>query len=162
MTKLLSKGRYEAYIAETADDLKDTQSLRADAFRNGAPDADDYDASCTHVLVRAVACGTLVCCFRMMPLQSGAEINRSYSAQYYGLNGLSQYPGSMVEMGRFCIHPDWQDPDILRVAWGAMTLYVDNTGVEMLFGCSSFIGVDAEAFADAFALLNARHIAPKR
>ena len=40
------------------------------------------------------------------------------------------------------------DADILRVAWGAMTSFVDETGVELLFGCSSFYGVDAEEYAD--------------
>ena len=43
-------------------------------------------------------------------------------------------------MGRFCIAPGARDPDILRVAWGAMTRFVDEEGVEMLFGCSSFHG----------------------
>jgi len=65
-------------------------------------------------------------------------------------------------LGRFCIHPEWQDPDILRVAWAAMTGYVDWEGVELLFGCSSFQGTDGYEFADAFALLKARHLAPER
>ena len=68
----------------------------------------------------------------------------------------------MVEMGRFCIEPGVTDPDILRVAWGAMTKFVDDEGVEMLFGCSSFIGTDPESYLDAFAMLKDRHIAPKR
>ena len=68
----------------------------------------------------------------------------------------------MVEMGRFCIAPGVSDPDILRVAWGAMARFVDEEGVEMLFGCSSFHGTDAQSYADAFAMLRARHLAPKR
>jgi putative hemolysin len=65
-------------------------------------------------------------------------------------------------MGRFCIHPDWSDPDILRVAWGAMAQFVDEEDVELLFGCSSFVGVDTKAYLDAFAMLKERHLAPKR
>ena len=68
----------------------------------------------------------------------------------------------MVEMGRFCVEPGVLDPDILRVAWAAMTRYVDETGTDMLFGCSSFQGCDAEAYHDAFAMLRDRHLAPKR
>jgi putative hemolysin len=68
----------------------------------------------------------------------------------------------MVEMGRFCIAPEWSDPDILRVAWGAMTAYVDREGVEMLLGCSSFIGTEPGQYLDAFAMLRERHLAPKR
>lgn len=68
----------------------------------------------------------------------------------------------MVEVGRFCVHPEWKDPDILRVAWGALTRYVDETGVGMLFGCSSFMGTDTAPYEDSFAMLRERHLAPKR
>ncbi|NKX45832.1 GNAT family N-acetyltransferase [Roseicyclus persicicus] len=161
----LAKGRYRARLADGAEDVAAAQRLRTLAFRGpGADrlDADAFDAACTHVLVEDIRSGTLVCCFRLLPLPSGAEIGRSYSAQFYELSALAGFDGPMVEMGRFCIHPDWRDPDILRVAWGAMTAWVDAEGVEMLFGCSSFHGTEARDYYDAFALLRDRHIAPKR
>ena len=114
------------------------------------------------MLVEESKTGALVCCFRLMPLATGKEIGQSYSAQYYELSALEHFNGPMVEMGRFCIHPAFKDPDILRVAWGAMTQYVDDEGVEMLFGCSSFKGTEADEYMDAFALLKERHLAPKR
>ena len=116
---------------------------------------------CTHILIRRVSDNALVCCFRMMPL-SGAEISRSYSAQYYALAALAAYDGKLVEMGRFCIDPECQHPDILRVAWAALTEYVDAHGVQLLFGCSSFAGTETAEYLDAFAMLKARHLAPKR
>ena len=158
----LRRGRDAARFAETESDLRRAQHLRHLAFRArrglGAEDetsldADEFDGDCRHVLVEETASGTLVCCFRLLPLLGGAEVGRSYSAQYYDLEKLRDFKGKMVETGRFCIHPDWHDPDILRVAWGAMTRYVDEEGVEMLFGCSSFAGVQAEGYRDAFALL---------
>ncbi|WP_040606926.1 GNAT family N-acetyltransferase [Oceanicola sp. S124] len=160
----LKKGRYAARIAVTPEDIEAAQRLRALCFLGSAdlPDADRFDQVCAHILVEDQRDGTLVCCFRMLPLAAGAEISRSYSAQYYELSGLESFEGPMVEMGRFCIHPERRDPDILRVAWGAMTAYVDRNGVEMLFGCSSFKGTDAEAYLDAFAMLKERHLAPKR
>ena len=97
-----------------------------------------------------------------MPLNDGSEIGKTYSAQYYELSALRSFTGPMVEMGRFCIDPEISDPDVLRVAWGAMTRYVDEEGVEMLFGCSSFHGTDTQAYLDAFAMLKERHLAPKR
>ncbi|ANB35265.1 ornithine-acyl-ACP acyltransferase [Rhodovulum sulfidophilum] len=163
----LRKGRYAARLAETPADILAAQRLRYRAFRaTGAhpegTDADAFDRLCRHVLVEETRGGTLVCCFRLLPLKGGAEIGQSYSAQYYELSALAAFDGPMVEMGRFCIHPDWRDPDILRVAWGAMTRFVDEEGVEMLFGCSSFRGTEAETYMDAFALLQDRHLAPKR
>ena len=161
----LRKGRYGARMAEGAADLRAAQDLRTLSFRGAGSavlDADAFDAECRHVLVEEARSGALVCTFRLMPLGTGAEIGRSYSAQYYELSALESFAGPMVEMGRFCIHPDWKDPDILRVAWGAMTRFVDDEGVELLFGCSSFQGTEAEAYMDAFALLKERHLAPKR
>jgi putative hemolysin len=159
----LRRGRYAARFAETDDDVARAQSLRHLCFRGGpGQDADRFDAICRHVLVEETRTATLVCCFRLLPLDSGCEIGRSYSAQYYDLDALSAYPGPMVEMGRFCIHPDRRDADILRVAWGAMTRYVDAAGIQMLFGCSSFRGTEAEAYLDAFAVLGESHLAPRR
>ena len=168
----LRKGRHVARFAETGDDVRRAQELRHLAFiarragpapRDGDRDADPFDADCRHLLVEDRATGRLVCCFRLMPLTDGSEIGRSYAAQYYELSALAGYPGRMAEMGRFCIHPDHaQDPDILRVAWAALTRLVDQEGVEMLFGCSSFMGTEAAAYRDAFALLRERHLAPRR
>ena len=163
----LRKGRYEAATATSADEIAEAQRLRWLCFvgrgRDGPPDArdaDDYD--CTHVLIRDIASGRLVACFRMLTLSGGAEIGDSYSARYYNLSRLHDFTGRMVEIGRFCIHPEWHDPDILRLAWGALAQHVDRQGVEMLFGCSSFMGTDTHGYEDAFAMLRERHLAPKR
>lgn len=161
--------RYRARIAQGAADVAAAQRLRCRAFSGpdapetgGARDADTFDDICTHFLVEEVQSDRLVCCFRMLPLTHGGEIARSYSAQFYELSALQSFAGPMVEMGRFCLHPQEHDPDILRVAWGAMTRHVDQHGVKMLFGCSSFKGTDSAAYLDAFAMLKDRHLAPRR
>jgi putative hemolysin len=163
---LFSKGRYTARVAETAADIRTAQHLRYRAFMDGRDPAgleqDAFDSVCTHILIEQTATGRAVCCFRILPLSHGAEIGRSYSAQFYELSALERFDGPMVEMGRFCIDPDEGDPDILRVAWAALTRYVDDNRVEMLFGCSSFKGTDAETYLDAFAMLKERHLAPRR
>lgn len=159
---LLRKGRYAARLATTADDLSAARALRTRAFATAEPDADGFDAQCSHVLVRDETDGALVCCFRMQMLDGGADIARSYSAQFYDLSALAGFEGRMVELGRFCIHPERSDADILRVAWGAMTAFVDAHDVQMLFGCSSFAGTETARYLDAFAMLKARHLAPHR
>ena len=169
---MLTTGKYRARVARTPEDVAACQRLRHLAFieerglapRPGAAplDADEFDPACHHMMIEETRGATLVCCFRMLPLADGREIGRSYSARHYELDNLAGFPGRMVEMGRFCIRPGHRDPDILRTAWGAMTDYVEGEGVELLFGCSSFHGVDAEKYADAFALLKEKHLAPKR
>lgn len=158
----LKKGRYAVREAHTDQDIRSAQALRARCFGLDQPaDIDAFDAECTHILIHSEADGRLACCFRMMPM-TGAEISQSYAAQYYELSALEAYDGKMVEMGRFCVDPELGDADILRVAWGAMAAYVDANAVGLLFGCSSFAGTETTDYLDAFAMLKARHLAPKR
>lgn len=163
------KGRYIARLATSDEDLRAAQRLRWLCFvgrKQGVDpdqlDADQLDNEFQHMLVEDTITGQLVCCFRFLKLSEGAEISRSYSAQFYNLSALESFDGPMVEMGRFCIHPEIHDPDVLRIAWAAMTRFVDEAGIEMLFGCSSFIGTEPEAHTEAFAMLKERHLAPPR
>ena len=161
----LQKGKYVSRLAQSTADIAAAQHLRYLAFglQDGSGlDSDAFDSSCEHFLIEERVSGTLVCCFRIMHLQGGGEIEKSYSAQYYELSALHSFDGKLVEMGRFCVHPDVKDPDVLRVAWGAMTKYVDENGVDLLFGCASFPGTDARTYADAFAMLRDNHLAPER
>ncbi|WP_347137838.1 GNAT family N-acyltransferase [Paracoccus sp. SSK6] len=166
----LRKGRYLARLAETPGDLRAAQRLRWQCFvaRNGATgdgaplDADALDAHCRHMLVEDTATGRLACCFRFLPLAGGDEIARSYSAQFYDLSALEAFDAPLLEVGRFCVHPGLRDPDIIRTAWAALTRLVGDTGAQMLFGCSSFTGTEPADHAEAFAMLRARHLAPRR
>lgn len=155
--------RYRARLGATDADLAAAQALRHQAFR-GTPgrDCDVFDAKCRHMLIENAESGELVATFRLMTLRSGAEIAETYSAQYYELEGLKSFDAPMIELGRFCVLPGLNDPDILRTAWGALAALVDREGVEMLIGCSSFQGTDQRRYADAFAMLRDKHLAPKR
>ena len=162
----VQKGRYVARFADGQTDVEAAQRLRYLAFSPAVPtldglDADSFDPLCSHVLVEETASGRLVCCFRILPFRNGAEIYRSYSAQHYEISGLSSFSGRLVEMGRFCIHPACRDADILRIAWAALTRYVDENGIQILFGCASFKGTSSTPYRDTFSVLNARHLAPR-
>ncbi len=172
--RAMPTGRYRVRLATTEDDLRAAQRLRLRAFV-GHPacladdlpgserlERDDHDAICSHLLIEDTRSGALVGCFRILPLASGAEIGRSYSARYYHLSALRRFAGPMIEVGRFCVHPDVVDPAILREAWAALARIVDDRGAEMLFGCTSFTGTDVAGYQDAFAMLRARHLAPRR
>ncbi len=156
------RDRYTARRAETPGDLRACQSLRARAFGLSADfEEDRFDAACTHILIEETSTGRLVCCYRMLTL-TAQDIQGCYSAQFYELSALQAYEGPMVELGRFCMDPQCTDPDILRLAWAVMTEFVDAHNVQLLFGCSSFSGIETAHYLDAFAMLKARHLAPKR
>lgn len=157
----MAKGRYVMRLAGDGEDLERAHALRRLAFCGAVP-ADEFDPICHHVLIEERSGGRLVCTFRLLPLSGGGQIGSSYAARFYDLGALAGFEGPMLEMGRFCIHPGARDPDILRLAWGALTSYVDAQGIEMLFGCTSFRGTDAARYAQSFAMLRQRHQAPRR
>lgn len=158
------KGRYRVRFSYDPADILAAQELRAEVFRGDArlDDADAFDARCCHALVEEEATGALMCCFRMLFLPGGRAIEDSYAAQFYDLERLTQFPGKMVELGRFCVAPGQSDPDILRSAWGALTALVDAEGIALLFGCSSFAGHVVAPYAESFAMLAKRHLAPEQ
>lgn len=134
-------------------------ALRGKCFRGGASDRDALDDTCHHLAIADTASGTTVAAFRILLLPPDA-LRHSYSARFYDLTRLAALSGPFLELGRFCLHPDWHDPDILRLAWAGLAQIVDRHGVTLLFGCSSFHGTDPVPHLDAFAHLAARHLAP--
>lgn len=157
---VLRKGRYAVSRATSKADVARAQALRMQCFATGGPDRDAWDAASTHFLVTDQGEDRLVCCFRTRLLTPAQAATESYSAQFYNLSALAAFPGPVVELGRFCVHPDVTDPDVLRIAWGALAGLVDDEGVRLLMGCSSFAGVDPYPYRECFALLSARHLAP--
>lgn len=158
----LVRGALVARRATGAEDLRAALALRRAAFFPDEPDRDDrdpFDATCDHVVVERA--GRVVATFRYQVHGDGRAAGQGYSGQVYDLAPLAGLPGPMVEMGRFCVAPGPGDPDALRLAWAAMTRIVDGAGARLLFGCTSFAGVDAARFHNAFALLATRHLAPE-
>lgn len=155
----LTKGKYTVQRALGDADRAAVFALRGLCFGAAGGAADQFDTAATHVLVR-MAGGQVVASFRMSVFD-GEQVASSYAAAFYDMAALAQFDGPMLELGRFCIHPDHSDPDILRIAWAALTGFVDAEGVQMLFGCASFAGTDPDPYLDAFAVLKARHLGPE-
>ena len=162
----LIHGVYQARLARNAKDIDAALALRHMVFRRlrglqtATGDADDLDDTCQHGLVTNILTGDLVCCFRAFRFASGQEVARSYSARFYDLTALQGIASPLIELGRFCLNPDHRDPDILRLAWAALTRLVDQDGAAMLFGCSSFDGADPAPHRAALAWLARHHLAP--
>lgn len=159
----LLKGRYRAKIATSRAEITEAQKLRFECFASAEKfglDRDQFDDVCHHVLVKNTDSDALVCCFRLLHYQSGADISSSYAAQFYDLSRLIHYADPMIEIGRFCIKKGVTDPNILRVAWGVITRFVDENRIGMLFGCSSFRGTDPNKYYSVFSFLRESYLAP--
>ncbi len=162
----LETGRYLARLAEGPTDIARAQELRHFCFlatrglcRPGGRDADAFDAHCQHVLIEDIASHHLLACFRAQILPS-AQMNSSYAGQFYDLQPLESLPALTMELGRFCSHPDVQSPEVLRLAWAAITRLAEDNAVGFLFGCTSFAGADPALHAEALAYLGRHHLAP--
>lgn len=103
----------------------------------------------------------LVAYTRLYLVKSPQELQSSYSAQSYDLSQLVDFEKPMMEVGRFCLHPDHADPEIQRIIWGAITKRVDDHDIQLLFGCSSFLGTDPTKFRSAFMLLDQKYVGPQ-
>ncbi len=104
--------------------------------------------------------GRLVACLRLFQMRSGGEAQTGYAGQFYDLARLAALCSPMIEIGRFCVAPDVMDAEVVRVAWSALTRIVDAQGLKLLFGCSSFPGVDPAPYGHAFARLARKHQGP--
>ncbi|MEM7241568.1 MAG: GNAT family N-acyltransferase [Pseudomonadota bacterium] len=155
---------YRSHFVEGEADLLKAQRLRYACFNDGAAgiDADALDTACQHILITDAKTGDAVCTFRFLELSDGSEIDHCYSAAYYNLDALRTFDHPLLELGRFCIDPQVADPSVVRLAWSEITRLVDQRGIEMMFGCSSFAGTNADSYQDTFALLKERHLGPKR
>ncbi len=157
----LRKGRLCARLARSDADIARAQALRHEAFF-GRPglDTDGFDSICGHMLIEDET-GALLACYRLLACPA-SEIGQSYSAQFYDLTRLAAYPGRCLELGRFCARPGLPDPDLLRLAFGAMARLVDGYDIALLFGCASFAGAEPAGHDTALRHLRAGHLGPQR
>jgi len=111
-------------------------------------------------MIEDAATRSLVCCYRILRLGTGPEVEASYSAQFFDLSRLYHVEYPLIEVGRFCIRRGVSHPDIPRLAWAALVKITDRYHAGMLFGCTSFAGGDAQKYRAAFAYLEQNHLAP--
>ncbi len=164
------KGQFRARLAKSPEDIRAAQRLRYLAFRGGragagrvdeALDRDALDDRCQHLIVETISGDEIVGTCRLFLIRDPKELALSYSAQFYDLPTPSALIGGpRLEIGRFCLSPHLRDTDGLRLAWAALTRIVEGAGVARMFGCSSFVGVEIGAHADALAMLATHHQGP--
>jgi len=161
--EIIKVGHYRVRFASSQSDVASAQSLRYRCFNLSNDiqrDVDDFDIICKHVLIEHSKTKKLICCYRILNFDNGKDVADSYSARFYNLKAIESYQKPMIEVGRFCIDPEINDPNIVFTAWAALAQIVTQNETELLFGCSSFEGIKKEKYLDCFALLRDRYIAP--
>lgn len=148
-----------ARLAQGAADTGRVMAFRRAAFpRASGAEEDAQDGLSAHVIVEGE--GEMLAYFRVMLFGWGAGLSQGYAARFYDVGPLAGYARPIAEVGRFCVAPGGVHPDVLRLAWGAMTRIVDEGQAGLLVGCSSFRGAGWEAHRAGLALLAAEFIGP--
>lgn len=155
----IRKGKLIARLVQGRAELDRVMAFRRVAFaRVKGAEEDAQDALSTHVVVEQA--GEMQAYFRVMLFGWGAGLAQGYAARFYDVGPLSGYARPIAEMGRFCVAPGGVHPDVLRLAWGAMTRIVDEGQAGLLVGCSSFRGAGWQSHRAALALLAAEFVGP--
>lgn len=148
-----------ARLAQGAAEMNRVMAFRRAAFpRASGEEEDAQDQLSAHVIVEAGP--EMLAYFRVMLFGWGAGLAQGYAARFYDVGPLSGYARPIAEMGRFCVAPGGVHPDVLRLAWGAMTKVVDEGQAGLIVGCSSFPGAGWEAHRAALALLAEGFVGP--
>ena len=158
-------------LAETCEDIRLAQSLRYQVFVNelgasGGADVDHdagleidaFDASCDHMLLFDESAQRLAGVYRL--LRSDQVRDGFYSAGEYDLSPLTSSSRKLLELGRSCLHPAYRGGSAMYHLWNGLAAYVEDHGIDLLFGVASFHGTDLDALAAPLSLLHQKYLAP--
>lgn len=98
--------------------------------------------------------------YRLMTEDAAAQAGRFYSEDEYDLAPLRASGRPLLELGRSCVAPELRGSSALLLLWQGLGQFVQDRGIELLFGVASFHGTDPEALAHPLAFLHHNHLAP--
>lgn len=157
--------------AETMEDLRRVQALRflvfnlemnegLEASYATLRDEDPFDAVCDHLVVEEATSGDVVGTYRLQPAGRAQRQLGLYSDTEFDLGPLQPITGSLVELGRACVHRDHRNLQVLGLLWRGVGAYGREHGARFFIGCSSLPDREGRLGPAAFALLRP-HLAPE-
>ncbi|MEL7299584.1 MAG: GNAT family N-acyltransferase [Pseudomonadota bacterium] len=164
-------------LARSEVDLKGAQRLRYRVFveelggdgplvdHDAQLEVDVHDPHYAHLVLVDDRRGStqlehVVGVYRLMP-GNAAKAHGYYCAGEYDLTALTESGRKLLELGRSCLHPDYRGGSAMYLLWQALARYIQEHGIEVLFGVASFHGTDLTELAAPLSLLRARHLAPE-
>lgn len=148
---------YRVAIARTANEIEEAQRLRYRVFSeemgadlgNSGIDADRFDEFCDHLVVRECESGEVVGTYRVLGPDGARRAGGYYSEQEFNLGRFAPLRGSMVELGRSCIHPAHRGGAVVTQLWSGLARYITRHRLEYLMGCASVSLADGGVSASA-------------
>ncbi|MEM6307745.1 MAG: GNAT family N-acyltransferase, partial [Pseudomonadota bacterium] len=88
------------------------------------------------------------------------QVGQYYSETEYDLTLLKTSGRTLLDLGRSCLHADYRGGMAMAMLWNGLAQYVQDHGVEVLFGTASFQGTNVAALAQPLSYLHHHHLAP--
>ncbi len=141
-------GVYRARLAANAQDREAVYRLRflvfnlelheglESAYLDGL-DTDCFDEPCDHLMVEHVPTGTVVGTYRMQSGFTAAGNFGYYSEQEFDFAPFEAMRGSIIELGRACIHRNHRTSQVLNLLWKGLVRYSRQRGGRYMMGCCS-------------------------
>ncbi len=167
-------------LASTAEDLYAAQTLRFEVFfqEMGARaqnntclagrDTDRFDDLCDHLIVTETAANDhevhVVGTYRLLRHEVALANGGFYTAQEFDIDPLlARVPVGtrFLELGRSCVHPAYRNRPTIELLWRGILALADRAGANVLFGCASFPGTDADALGAQLSFLHQNALAPE-
>lgn len=169
---------FDIRIATSERDLQAAQRLRYRVFveelgGNGELvdhenrfERDEFDPVVDHLCLidkrrSAEDLDHVVGVYRLLPGTRAEEFGRFYCDGEYDLTRLRESGRSLLELGRSCVDQDYRGGSGMFLLWNALSEYVLELGIEVLFGVASFHGTDTQALAPPLSWLHHHHLAPE-
>lgn len=165
------RNKLSSSVARTAAEVQEAQRIRYKVFGEemGASlpsaalgmDIDRFDSFCDHLLVRDNEDNKVVGTYRMLPPEQAVKAGGYYSETEFDMSRLAHLRGSMVEVGRSCVHQDYRDGATITQLWAGLADYIGKNGYEYLIGCASIsMGDGGHYAASVYDKVRKLHAAP--
>jgi putative hemolysin len=128
-------------------DVRAAQKLRFDvlATEMGARlpktvpghDVDLFDDFCEHLLVRDKATREVIGTCRVLTPAQAKRVGSTHIDTQFDLTRLRAVRGSMVEVGRSCVHRDHRHGGVIVALWSALAGFMDRNQLDTMIGCAS-------------------------
>lgn len=164
-----ANGSLRVKLADRAEEIKAAQNLRFRVFAeemgaqlNGAEsslDQDAFDAFCHHLIVYDRQ--EVIACTRILTDNQARQAGGYYSEVEFDLSAIHALDGSLMEVGRTCVHPAYRNGAAIAVLWSGLAQFMVNRDFDYLMGCASVpLTHDGPSLRDVYEHLRFRYLSP--
>jgi putative hemolysin len=150
-------GSYIVKTADSVDDLLKIFRLRHEVFHRefreiAKPglDIDRFDRAFDHLIIYHKPSDKIVGTYR---LRTSEVVHDSYTALEFSLYGLYKILGPYLELGRACVHKEHRKGVVMSLLFRGIADYMNKSGAQILFGCSSIKVTQARESALVYTYL---------